>query len=334
MTVGIKNAGTMPRLTVLGVLNVTPDSFSDGGRYSHRELAVDHGLRLRAEGADIVDVGGESTRPGAHRVDAAEELRRVLPVIRDLTAAGVPTSIDTTRADVAEAALNAGAILINDVSGGLCDTRMTAVAARADVPWVLTHSRGLRDRSLAFYRSAPDEVCHELMARIDTAILAGIGPERLVLDPGLGFDKRPEHDLALLADLRRITDIGLPVLVGASRKSFLGEVLASPDGVPRPVDAREAATLAVSVVAATAGAWGVRVHDVASTVDALRLVAALPRGVETGAASAPLMPADASAPQYAVGLIEGAGRLRFRERRASTTYTAGLSPPRESKETP
>jgi len=261
----------------MGVLNVTPDSFSDGGRYADREAAVAAGVAMAADGAGLVDVGGESTRPGAERVDAATETARVAPVVRALADAGVAVSIDTTRAAVAEAALAAGARVVNDVSGGLADPAMAGVVAGAGCPWVLMHWRGhSRDmQRLATYRDVVAEVRDELAARVDAAVSAGVGADRLVLDPGLGFAKTAAHSWALLAHLDALVALGLPVLVGASRKSFLGSVLAGPDRVPRPVDGREAATVATSVLAAQAGAWGVRVHDVRQSADALAVVAAV-----------------------------------------------------------
>jgi dihydropteroate synthase len=263
------------RCVVMGILNVTPDSFSDGGRHDTVEGAVAHGLHLAAAGADYVDVGGESTRPGAHRVSPQEESRRVLPVVAELARLGIPVSIDTTRAGVARAALAAGAVLVNDVSGGLADARMASTVADAGVPWVLMHRRGSsRDMyAEARYDDVVADVRRELCRRVDAALAAGVAAERIVVDPGLGFAKRPEHDLALLAGLDRIVELGFPVLVGASRKRFLGGLLAAPDGTPRPPDRRDAATLATSVLAARAGAWGVRVHDVAGSADAVRVTA-------------------------------------------------------------
>ncbi|MDP9240409.1 MAG: dihydropteroate synthase [Actinomycetota bacterium] len=265
-----------PHCAVLGILNVTPDSFSDGGRYRSLGDAVEHGRRMAAEGADLVDVGGESTRPGAARVDAAEETRRVLPVVRHLVDAGVPVSIDTTRASVAEAALDAGALLVNDVSGGLADPDMAKVVGAAGAPWVLMHWRGhSRDmQQLAAYKDVVAEVAGELTERVDEAVAAGVRYDSIVIDPGLGFAKTAAHNWALLAHLDRLISIGPPVLVGASRKSFLGTLLAGADGTPRPVDLREDATLASTVIAALAGAWGVRVHEVGRNVDAVRAVAA------------------------------------------------------------
>ncbi len=262
---------------VMGVLNVTPDSFSDGGCFADAGTAVAHGLAMHAAGADYVDVGGESTRPGADRVDAEEECRRVVPVIRELSAAGVRASVDTTRAEVAEAALEGGAVLVNDVSGGLADKNMAELVAEAGVPWVLMHWRG-HSREMyaaARYGDVVTEVCAELTARVEDVVAAGVAPEQLVLDPGLGFAKRAEHNWRLLAGLDRVVGLGLPVLVGASRKSFLGRLLAGPDGRPAPVDQREHATVAAGVLAAVMGAWGVRVHDAAGSVDAVRTVAAV-----------------------------------------------------------
>ncbi|MGY1714961.1 dihydropteroate synthase [Geodermatophilus sp. SYSU D01106] len=271
---------TAGRCVVMGVLNVTPDSFSDGGRHATAEAAVAHGLALAADGADWVDVGGESTRPGAGRVDAGEECRRVLPVVAALARAGVAVSVDTTRAAVATAALGAGAAMVNDVSGGLADPDMARVVADAGVPWVLMHRRGeSRDMDAeAAYGDVVADVRRELCRRVDAAMAAGVAADRIVVDPGLGFAKLPGHDLALLAGLDRIADLGFPVLVGASRKRFLGAVLAPPGGPPPPPARRDAATLATTVLAARAGAWGVRVHDVAGSADAVRLLAAVDAG--------------------------------------------------------
>ncbi|SFT57570.1 dihydropteroate synthase [Geodermatophilus amargosae] len=265
------------RCVVMGILNVTPDSFSDGGRHSTVEAAVAHGLHMAGAGADYVDVGGESTRPGAGRVPPEEECRRVLPVVAGLAGLGIAVSIDTTRASVAAASLAAGAVMVNDVSAGLADPAMASVVADAGVPWVLMHRRGeSRDMYAgATYGDVVADVRRELCRRVDAAMAAGVAAERLVVDPGLGFAKQPEHDLALLAGLDRITDLGFPVLVGASRKRFLGAVLASADGRPWPPDRRDSATVATSVLAARAGAWGVRVHDVAGSADAVRVLAAV-----------------------------------------------------------
>jgi dihydropteroate synthase len=265
------------RLCVVGVLNVTPDSFSDGGRYTSVDDAVAHALAMRAEGADLIDVGGESTRPGALRVDADEELRRVMPVITALVAEGVPLSIDTYRASVADAALDAGVGIVNDVSGGLGDPSMAAVVRAAGCPWILMHWRGHSEhmRGLAHYDDVVKDVHFELTARIDDAVAAGIDLSRLVIDPGLGFAKMAAHDWELLGAIDSFVAIGLPVLVGASRKSFLGRLLAAPDGTPRPVGDREDATAAITAHCAAHGAWGVRVHQVRPSVDAALTVAAI-----------------------------------------------------------
>jgi dihydropteroate synthase len=255
----------------MGILNVTPDSFSDGGRYLDHDHAVAHGVAMRDAGADLVDVGGESTRPGAGRVDAETERDRVLPVVRDLIAEGVRVSVDTTRSEVAAAAVGAGASVVNDVSGGLGDPRMAAVVAESRVPWILMHWRGPSDRmqQLAEYEDVIGEVRQELVARADHAVMAGVDPDLIVLDPGLGFAKTASHNWALLRRLDVLVALGFPVLVGASRKRFLGDLLADADGSPRPPSGRDGATAAVSALAAVAGAWGVRVHDVESTMDAV-----------------------------------------------------------------
>jgi dihydropteroate synthase len=268
------------RCVVIGIVNVTPDSFSDGGRYLNRGDAVAHGLTLRAQGADLIDVGGESTRPGAGRVDAPTEIARVVPVVRELAVSGVPCSVDTTRAAVAEAALEAGAVIVNDVSGGLADPAMASTMARCRAPWILMHWRGHSDTmdQLANYSDVVAEVRAELVARVDAAVLAGVDPEALVLDPGLGFAKKAAHNWAVLGHLDVLTELGFPVLVGASRKRFLGTLLAGADGRVRPCDGRDAATAAVSALAAAAGAWGVRVHDAAASRDAIAVAAAWQAG--------------------------------------------------------
>jgi dihydropteroate synthase len=256
---------------VMGVLNVTPDSFSDGGRYTDLAAAVEHGVAMRRDGADLVDVGGESTRPGADRVDARTETARVIPVIAALASAGVPLSIDTTRAAVAAAALEAGAVIVNDVSGGLADPGMAGVVRAAGCPWILMHWRGhsRNMREHAEYDDVVAEVRAELLDRVAAAVAAGVDPALLILDPGLGFAKTAEHNWALSAHLHELVALGHPVLFGASRKSYLGRLLAGPDGAPRPVAEREAATIGTSVLAVAAGAWGVRVHDVRGNADAL-----------------------------------------------------------------
>ncbi|MEO7196782.1 MAG: dihydropteroate synthase [Pseudonocardiaceae bacterium] len=278
---------TPGRCVVIGILNVTPDSFSDGGRYLDRDDAVTHGLALRTHGADLIDIGGESTRPGAHRVDARTELARVLPILRELAGRGVPCSVDTTRAAVAEAALEAGAIMINDVSGGLADPAMAPMMAGARVPWILMHWRGhsVGMDELASYRCVVAEVRAELVARVDAAVLAGVDPGALVLDPGLGFAKTAAHNWTLLGHLHALTELGFPVLLGASRKRFLGTLLAAAHNAGLgPDTGRDTATAAVSALAAAAGVWGVRVHDAAASRVAVAVASAWRSGARTAAA--------------------------------------------------
>ncbi|MCX9192283.1 dihydropteroate synthase [Carbonactinospora thermoautotrophica] len=273
----VKGLPDLDRCLVMSVLNVTPDSFSDGGLFFEPRAAVARGLELLRHGADIIDVGGESTRPGALRVSLEEEMRRVIPVVSELVAAGAIVSIDTMRARVAEAAVNAGARMVNDVSGGLADPLMPTFVAEAGVPYVLMHWRAhsLIMQRRAHYDDVVADVAAELRQRLDAVIDAGVSPEQIVLDPGLGFAKTAEHNWRLLAHLDVLQQLGRPLLIGASRKSFLGELLAGPDGQPRPVRERDVATAAVSALAAAEGAWGVRVHDVRSTLDAVRVAAAL-----------------------------------------------------------
>ena len=268
------------RTRVMGVVNVTPDSFSDGGDHPDADSAVRHGLRLLNDGADLLDVGGESTRPGAERVTEAEERRRVLPVVEGLAAAGAVVSVDTMRASVAEAALAAGARLVNDVSGGLADPRMLRLVAEAEVPYVVMHWRGHSAdmQTRARYADVVGEVRGELAARRDAALAAGVDPGRLLLDPGLGFGKTATHSWALLRALPVLAGLGAPLLVGASRKGFLGGLLADAEGDPRPPAGRDDATAAVTVLAAQAGAWAVRVHAVRASADAVRVVAAVQGG--------------------------------------------------------
>ena len=265
------------RCAVMGVVNVTPDSFSDGGRWFDPELAVKHGLDLVAQGADLVDVGGESTRPGAARVDEAEELRRVIPVVRELAAAGVLVSVDTMRATVAEQAVGAGARMVNDVSGGLADPGMIPVVAATAVPFVVMHWRGqsIDMNNRAVYADVLAEVLGELRTGLERAMAGGVAPERIVLDPGLGFAKNAGHDLTLLAHLADLRALGRPLLVAASRKRFLGRVLATGEGAPPPARERDAATAAVTAIAAREGAWAVRVHEVHASADAVRVARAI-----------------------------------------------------------
>ncbi|HEX9498678.1 MAG TPA: dihydropteroate synthase [Mycobacterium sp.] len=266
---------------VMGVVNVTDDSFSDGGLFLDRDRAVEHGLKLAADGAAIVDVGGESTRPGATRVDPRVESARVLPVIKELAEQGITVSIDTMHAEVAEAALENGAQIVNDVSGGRADPNMARLLADAKVPWVLMHWRSVganRPHEVPAYRDVVAEVRDELLAGVDAAVHAGVGPDRLIIDPGLGFAKTAEHNWALLRALPEFVGTGIPVLVGASRKRFLGTLLASPDGEPRPPGGRETATAVISALAGLHGAWGVRVHDVRASVDAIKVLGAWSNG--------------------------------------------------------
>jgi dihydropteroate synthase len=269
----------------MGVVNVTPDSFSDGGQWYGAAAAIQHGLDMVAQGADIVDVGGESTRPGAQRVSAGEELRRVRPVITELVKAGVRVSVDTMRAAVAEFALEAGVSLVNDVSGGLADPYMPRLVAKAAVPYVVMHWRGHSHDmySRAVFQDVVREVHDELSQRVDAAVAEGVDPSLIVLDLGLGFSKLPDwqgpnaHNWDLLARMGEVARIGgrdFPVLVGASRKGFLGRLLAAPDGTPRPAEGNDDATVAVTALAAAAGAWCVRVHRVPANVDAVRVAAA------------------------------------------------------------
>ncbi|GED99127.1 dihydropteroate synthase [Gordonia crocea] len=274
---------------ILGVVNVTADSFSDGGRFLDPGAALDQARALHADGADVIDVGGESTRPGAHRVDEQVEIERVVPIIRELAAEGIVVSVDTMRAGVAAAAIDAGAAYVNDVSGGRADDQMAAVVAEADLPWILMHWRPLTDRAgdgpygpddfthragqAGAYRDVVGEVSGELLAQVDAAVTAGVDPDRLILDPGLGFAKSAAHNWALLRGLPTLVGLGFPVLVGASRKRFLGSLLAV-DGVDRPPAGREVATAAVSALAAAAGVWGLRVHDAAASRDAVAVARA------------------------------------------------------------
>ncbi|MDR3659256.1 MAG: dihydropteroate synthase [Mycobacterium sp.] len=272
----------------MGVVNVTADSFSDGGRFLDFDRAVAHGLTLAAQGAQIVDVGGESTRPGAARVDPQLERGRVLPVIKELVAQGVTVSVDTMHAEVAAAALEHGAHIVNDVSGGRADPNMAAVLAGAGVPWVLMHWREVdaeQPHRIPDYSDVVVDVRSELLGAVDAAVAAGVDPENLVIDPGLGFAKSAQHNWALLQALPELVGTGIPVLVGASRKRFLGTLLAGADGTPRPPDGRETATAVISALAVQHGVWGVRVHDVQASVDAVRVAEAwCSGGTDTGKA--------------------------------------------------
>lgn len=264
------------RTQVMGIVNVTPDSFSDGGQWFERDVAIAHGRHLLAQGADMLDIGGESTRPGATRVSLQEELDRVLPVVDALAGHGSAISVDTMRAEVARAAVQAGASIINDVSGGKADPDIAVVAAETGARLVLSHWRGHSDvmASLTRYHDVVSDVCDELAEQIRAAIAAGARPEQIIVDPGLGFAKDAEANWDLLAHLDRLQDLGYPVLVGASRKRFLGELLAR-HGIESLPTFRDRATAAVSALVARAGAWAVRVHDVPGTVDAVRVAEAM-----------------------------------------------------------
>jgi dihydropteroate synthase len=288
---GLPSAG---RALVMGVVNVTPDSFSDGGSWLDPAAAVTRGRDLAAAGADIIDVGGESTRPGARRITEAEELRRVLPVVTRLAAAGVCVSVDTMRAQVARQALAAGARMVNDVSGGLADPGMVAVIAAAGVPYVVMHWRGHSADMYgkAVYDDVVTDVCTELSLRVTDVIAAGADPAQIIVDPGLGFAKTPEHNWPLLASLPEISRLSapgapFPVLVAASRKRFLGRLLAGPDGEPRSFAGSDDATVAVTALAAAAGAWCVRVHEVAANADAVRVAARWDQEARPGRAGPP-----------------------------------------------
>jgi dihydropteroate synthase len=262
----------------MGIVNVTPDSFSDGGRWADPDAAIEHGRRLLADGADILDIGGESTRPGATRPLVEEELGRVVPVISELAATGAAVSVDTMRAEVARAALDAGATIVNDVSGGLADPAMLEVVAASGATYVAMHWRAHSDHMQDFASyDGPEGVVGavraELSERVRAILAAGIDRERIVLDPGLGFAKRGEHNWELLRGLDAVCELGFPLLVGASRKQFLGSLLADADGCPRPVDEREYAGTALTVLLAQRGVWGLRVHDVRASHDTLRVLA-------------------------------------------------------------
>ena len=264
------------RTLVMGVVNVTPDSFSDGGRWFTPGAAIAHGLALIDDGADLLDIGGESTRPGARRVPVDAELVRVLPVIDALVARGATVSVDTTRARVAHEAVEHGATIINDVSGGLADDAMHEVVAQTGAVYVAMHWRGHADVMDTFddYADVVTDVRRELAERVAALRAAGVHDDQVVLDPGLGFAKSGASNWPLLARLPELVADGFPVLVGASRKRFLGHLLAHPDGEPAAPLARDGATAAISALAAAAGAWCVRVHDVKGSADAVRVAAA------------------------------------------------------------
>lgn len=266
---------------IWGIVNTTPDSFSDGGRYTQVDAAIAHGLQLWRQGATVVDVGGESTRPGAVRVAADQELARVIPVVEALAAEGVPVSIDTLRASTAEAAVGAGARIVNDVSGGLADEQMLPVVAASGADYAIGHWRGFSDDmyAKAVYARVAREVAAELRVRVGEAAAAGIAPSRIILDPGVGFAKDTAQNWEVLRGLGEITALGHRVLVGTSRKGFLAQTLRDSDGPDAEDDAvderrRDLATAVTSALAVRAGAWAVRVHDVSATRDALTIAKA------------------------------------------------------------
>ena len=261
------------RTAVIGVLNVTPDSFSDGGHYNETDVAIARGLELVAQGADIVDIGGESTRPGAQRVTVDEEIARTIPVVKALSAQGIAISIDTMRAHVAQAAVEAGAAIINDVSGGKADPDMFHYLATVETPYILMHWRGHSSEmnSLTDYINVTSDVRAELEDQVVDVCHSGVDGNRLVLDPGIGFAKTSEQNWSLLSHLETLQELAFPLVIGASRKKFLGELLAA-DGVARPVDQREPATTAITTLLAAANVWAVRVHDVRASRDAIEVV--------------------------------------------------------------
>lgn len=254
----------------MGILNVTPDSFADGGRYSTTDLALKRAEEMMSEGVEIIDVGGESTKPGADRITQAEEVARVIPVIKELAKKDMPISIDTTRASVAEQAIKLGVSYVNDVSGGLADPEMyKLIAKHPKVQYIImhwrAHSKTMQDH--AIYKDVVKEVKEELEERIEDAIKAGVNPDQIIIDPGLGFAKLPEHNWELLRNIDRIALLGYPILIGASRKRFLGELTGSSNP-----DDREAASIAVTAMVAKQGVWGVRTHSVKPHRDAIATV--------------------------------------------------------------
>jgi dihydropteroate synthase len=268
-----ENLRKLNRTLVMGVLNVTPDSFSDGGRFNDPTIATNHALKMIQDGADIIDIGGESTRPGSERISVQEELDRVLPVISALAGSGAAISIDTMRAEVARAAVAAGACMVNDVSGGKSDLEMLGYVATLNTPYILMHWRGPSNimNTLTDYDDVVADVTSEISQQAEVAVAAGIARERIAIDPGIGFAKTVDQNWPILKHLDVLEGLGLPILMGASRKKFLGELLAK-DGVARDSDERESATTAISTLMAVRGLWAVRVHDVKSSSDAIAVV--------------------------------------------------------------
>ena len=272
------NLRNLDRTLVMGVLNVTPDSFSDGGRFNDPKIAINHAMQMISEGADIIDIGGESTRPGSERISVQEELDRVIPVISALADSGTAISIDTMRMEVAKAAVQAGACMVNDVSGGKADPDMLSYLATLKTPYILMHWRGPSNimNTLTDYDDVVADVTAEISQQVDVAIAAGIARERIAIDPGIGFAKTVAQNWPILKHLDVLEGLGLPILMGASRKKFLGELLAK-DGVARDSDERESATTAISTLMAARGLWAVRVHDVKSSSDAIAVVERISR---------------------------------------------------------
>lgn len=262
------------RTLVMGVLNVTPDSFSDGGLFATSSTAIEHGVSMASAGADIVDIGGESTRPGAERITAQQELDRVIPVVEELTRRGIATSIDSMRAEVAREAVKAGACIVNDVSGGKADEDMFSTVAALEVPYIAMHWRGHSTvmTQLTDYDNVVSDVRNEIEEQIEAAIKAGIKRERIVVDPGIGFAKTTDQNWPVLANLEVLEELGLPLLIGVSRKKFIGELLADSSGALRDMSGREAATTAITTLVAQRPVWAVRVHDVQSSHDAIQVV--------------------------------------------------------------
>lgn len=268
-----ENLRNLDRTLVMGVLNVTPDSFSDGGRFNDLKIATQHALQMHEDGADIIDIGGESTRPGSDRISVQKELDRVVPVVSALADSGVAISIDTMRVEVARAAIDAGASMVNDVSGGKSDPEMLSYVATLKTPYILMHWRGPSNimNTLVDYKDVVVDVASEISQQVDVAVAAGVARERIAIDPGIGFAKTVDQNWPILKHLNVLEELGLPILMGASRKKFLGELLAR-DGVARDSDERESATTAISTLMAARGLWAVRVHDVKSSSDAIAVV--------------------------------------------------------------
>ena len=264
---------SIDRTIVMGVINVTPDSFSDGGLFLDSKVAIAHAKQMLLDGVDIIDIGGESTRPGSQRISAQEEIDRVLPVISEMAKTGAILSIDTMRAEVAKAAMSAGAHMVNDVSGGKADLEMLDYVAQLATPYILMHWRGPSNimNTLTSYDDVVRDVTMEINAQVEVAVAAGISRDRIAIDPGIGFAKTVEQNWPILKHLDVLDELGLPILMGASRKKFLGELLAK-NGEPRIMAQRESATTAISTLMALRQTWAVRVHDVKATRDAIAVV--------------------------------------------------------------